>query len=87
MALRIDPSKYTPEEKDNFVRIVMSEKEIEAVVRYLQAKHKRHPTMEEAIGLCFRVAMKKVIPAHMQPPKEEKPPLPSPKAGEDPTDE
>ena len=55
----------TAEERDRFVKTVLSEKEIEAAAS-VYLKSKPQAEAEDILKFCFKVAIKKFTPAHLQ---------------------
>jgi hypothetical protein len=58
--MAVDYASFSPEEKDNFVRNLLGEKEIEAAIRVATAGGRRPKGNEELLEFCFRVAAKKM---------------------------
>lgn len=58
--MAIDYASFSPEEKDNFVRNLLGEKEIEAAIRVATANGRKPKSNEELLEFCFRVAARKM---------------------------
>ena len=58
--MAVDYAAFSCEEKDNFVRNLLGEKEIEAAIRAATAGGRRPRTDEALLEFCFRVAVRKM---------------------------
>ncbi len=58
--MAVDYDKFTPEERDTFVRNVLSEKEMSAAISAVTKGGRIEKTPEELLEFCFRVAAKKM---------------------------
>lgn len=57
--MAIDFDKFTPDEKDNFVRFTISQAEIKAAIFLATAGGKIEKTPQELLEFCFDVAVRK----------------------------
>ena len=55
----------TKEERDRFIKTVLSEKEIEAAAA-VYLKSKPESEAEDILKFCYKVAIKKFTPAHLK---------------------
>lgn len=58
--MTIDYDSFTPEERDTFVKNVLSEKELLAAVNAVTRGGLKPKPPEEILEFCFRVAVKKM---------------------------
>lgn len=58
--MAVDYGAFSPQERDTFVKNILSEKEIAAVIRTATLDGKRFKTPEQLLEFCFRVAEKKI---------------------------
>lgn len=62
--MTVDFDRFTPAERDNFVRMVLSEKEIEAIVIAATGRGRIPKPAEELLELCFQAAVNKMKRLH-----------------------
>ena len=58
--MAVDYTAFSYEEKDNFVKNLLAEKEIEAAIRVATSGGRRPKTDEDLLEFCFRVAIRKM---------------------------
>ena len=68
----------TPEERDRFIYLVLGEKGLQAIVWIMHKRHGKAVTTEQIMRFAFKVASKKMVPAHLKASRagEKKPPHP-----------
>lgn len=62
--MAVDYDSFTSEERDNFVKFVLTEPEVKAAVFLATARGTKRPAPEEILEFCFRVAVEKMKKLH-----------------------
>jgi hypothetical protein len=56
----------TPEERDRFVYLTLTEDALKAIVLIMQKKHGPNVSTEQIMRFAFRVAVKRMTPKHLK---------------------
>lgn len=56
----------TPEERDRFIYLTLSEETLKAIVLIMHKKHGPAVTTDQIMRFAFRVAVKRMTPKHLK---------------------
>jgi hypothetical protein len=56
----------TPDERDRLIYLVLGEKALQAIVQIMYKKHGQTVTTEQIMRFAFKVATKRMTPAHLK---------------------
>jgi hypothetical protein len=56
----------TPDERDRFIYLILSEKDLKAIVHIMHKKYGPDVTTDEIMRFAFKVAINKFTPAHLK---------------------
>jgi hypothetical protein len=56
----------TPDERDRFIYLILSEKDLNAIVHIMHRKYGSTLTNDQIMRFAFKVALNKFTPAHLK---------------------
>jgi hypothetical protein len=56
----------TPDERDRFIYLILSEKDLNAIVHIMHRKYGAAVTNDQIMRFAFKVALNKFTPAHLK---------------------
>jgi hypothetical protein len=56
----------TPDERDRFIYLILSEKDLNAIVHIMHKKHGSSVTNDQIMRFAYKVALNKFTPAHLK---------------------
>ena len=69
----VEYDDMTPEERDRFVYLTLSEDALKSIVLIMQKRYGPKVTTDQIMRFAFRVAVNRMTPKHLRKPRKQRP--------------